>query len=137
MEPIEGLRFLASLPLAGTGRTEGGKKTQPFNRFHSRLFIHGGPYSCICITCARSYPILSHYSHSPHVDVLSSASNIHNLSVAVGRDSALTSRTRQRYPGLASSGSRIFGFTRLHEASRLESTELSKNIPVRFHAVHF
>ena len=36
---IEGLRFLASLPLAGTGRTEGGEKTQPFNRFHSRLFI--------------------------------------------------------------------------------------------------
>ena len=39
MEAIEGLRFLASLPLAGTGRTEGGEKTQPFNRFHSRLFI--------------------------------------------------------------------------------------------------
>ena len=38
MEAIEGLRFLASLPLAGTGRTEGGEKTQPFNRFHSRLF---------------------------------------------------------------------------------------------------
>ena len=39
MEAIEGLCFPASLPLAGTGRTEGGKKTQPFNRFHSRLFI--------------------------------------------------------------------------------------------------
>ena len=39
MEAIEGLRFLASLPLAGTGRTEGGEKTQPFNHFHSRLFI--------------------------------------------------------------------------------------------------
>ena len=38
MEAIEGLRFLASLPLAGIGRTEGGEKTQPFNRFHSRLF---------------------------------------------------------------------------------------------------
>ena len=38
MEAIEGLRFLASLPLAGTGRTEGGVKTQPLNRFHSRLF---------------------------------------------------------------------------------------------------
>ena len=38
MEAIEGLRFLASLPLAGTGRTKGGEKTQPFNRFHSRLF---------------------------------------------------------------------------------------------------
>ena len=38
MEVIEGLRFLASLPLAGTGRTEGGEKTQPFKRFHSRLF---------------------------------------------------------------------------------------------------
>ena len=36
---IEGLRFLASLHLAGTGQTEGGEKTQPFNRFHSRLFI--------------------------------------------------------------------------------------------------
>ena len=35
MEVIEGLRFLASLPLAVTGRTEGGEKTQPFNRFHS------------------------------------------------------------------------------------------------------
>ena len=39
MEAIEGLRFLASYSLAGTGRTEGGEKTQPFNRFHSRLFI--------------------------------------------------------------------------------------------------
>ena len=39
MEAIEGLRFLASLPLAGTGRTEGGEKMQPFNHFHSRLFI--------------------------------------------------------------------------------------------------
>ena len=38
MEAIEGLRFLASLPLASTGRTEGGQKTQPFNRFHSCLF---------------------------------------------------------------------------------------------------
>ena len=38
MEAIEGLRFLASLPLASTGRTEGGEKTQPFNRFHSHLF---------------------------------------------------------------------------------------------------
>ena len=38
MEAIEGLRFLVSLPLAGTGRTEGGEKTQPFNRFYSRLF---------------------------------------------------------------------------------------------------
>ena len=38
MEAIEGLHFLASLPLAGTGWTEGGEKTQPFNRFHSRLF---------------------------------------------------------------------------------------------------
>ena len=40
MEAIEGLRFLASLPLAGTGRTKGGEKTQPFNHFHSRLFTH-------------------------------------------------------------------------------------------------
>ena len=38
MEAIEGLRFLASLPLDGTGRTEAVEKTQPFNRFHSRLF---------------------------------------------------------------------------------------------------
>ena len=38
MEAIEGLHFLASLLLAGTGLTEGGEKTQPFNRFHSRLF---------------------------------------------------------------------------------------------------
>ena len=39
MEAIEGLCFLASLPLASTGWTKGGEKTQPFNRFHSRLFI--------------------------------------------------------------------------------------------------
>ena len=39
MEAIEGLRFLASLPLAGTGRTEGGQKTQPFNHFHSHPVI--------------------------------------------------------------------------------------------------
>ena len=38
MEAIKGLRFLASLPLAGTGRTEGDEKMQPFNSFHSRLF---------------------------------------------------------------------------------------------------
>ena len=37
-EAIEGLRFLAFLPLYRTGRTEGGEKMQPFNRFHSRLF---------------------------------------------------------------------------------------------------
>ena len=36
-EAIERLRFLASLPLAGTGRSEAGEKTQPFNRFQSRL----------------------------------------------------------------------------------------------------
>ena len=36
-DAIERLRFLASLPLAGTGQREGGKKTQPFNRFQSRL----------------------------------------------------------------------------------------------------
>ena len=39
MEAIEGLHFLASLSLAGTGRIEGGKKTQPCNRFRSRLFM--------------------------------------------------------------------------------------------------
>ena len=33
-EAIEGLRFLASLPLAGAGR----EKMQPFNCFLSRLF---------------------------------------------------------------------------------------------------
>ena len=38
MEVIEGLRFLASLPLAGTGRTKGGEKMQPLKRFYSRLF---------------------------------------------------------------------------------------------------
>ena len=38
-EVMEGLRFLASLPLAGTGQREGGEKTQPFNRFQSRLGI--------------------------------------------------------------------------------------------------
>ena len=38
IEATEGLHFLASLPLAGTGRTEGGEKTQHFKRFHSRLF---------------------------------------------------------------------------------------------------
>ena len=38
IELIEGLRFLASLLLACTGRTEGGEKIQPFKRFKSRLF---------------------------------------------------------------------------------------------------
>ena len=38
-EAIERLCFLASLPLAGTGQREGGKKKQPFNRFQSRLGI--------------------------------------------------------------------------------------------------
>ena len=48
MEAIEGLRFLVSLPLAGTGRTEGGKKTQPFNRFH------GGPIrACRLFQCRK------------------------------------------------------------------------------------
>ena len=45
MEVIEGLRFLASLLFAGTGRTEGGEKTQPFKRFHSRLFMYT-TYEC-------------------------------------------------------------------------------------------
>ena len=35
LEAIERLRFLASFPLLGTGKREGGKKTQPFNRFAS------------------------------------------------------------------------------------------------------
>ena len=47
MEAIEGLRFLASLPLAGTGRTEGGEKTQPFYRFHSRLFTQFSVAACL------------------------------------------------------------------------------------------
>ena len=38
-EAIEGLRFLASLPLAGTGR----EKMQPFNWLHSRLFTRRIP----------------------------------------------------------------------------------------------
>ena len=33
-------RFLASPPFAGTGWTEGGEKSQPFNRFHSRLLLY-------------------------------------------------------------------------------------------------
>ena len=40
-EAIERLHFLASLPLAGIGQREGGKKTQPFNRYQSRLGIAG------------------------------------------------------------------------------------------------
>ena len=36
-EAIEGLRFLASCPLAGTGWREGGEKTQPLNRLQSCL----------------------------------------------------------------------------------------------------
>ena len=35
LEAIERLCFLASFPLPGTGKREGGKKTQPFNRFAS------------------------------------------------------------------------------------------------------
>ena len=33
LEAVERLCFLASFPLPGTGKREGGKKTQPFNRF--------------------------------------------------------------------------------------------------------
>ena len=36
MEAIEGLCFLASLPLAGTGHTKGGEKTQPCSQFIGR-----------------------------------------------------------------------------------------------------
>ena len=35
LEAIERLHFLASFPLPGTGKREGGEKTQPFNRFAS------------------------------------------------------------------------------------------------------
>ena len=35
MEAIERLRFLASFGLPSNGKRKGGKKTQPFNRFHS------------------------------------------------------------------------------------------------------
>ena len=35
MEAIERLRFLASFGPPGTGKKKGGKKMQPFNRFHS------------------------------------------------------------------------------------------------------
>ena len=40
MEAIERLRFLASFGPPSTGKRKGGKKTQPFNRFHS----HPGNY---------------------------------------------------------------------------------------------
>ena len=39
-DAIERLHFVASLPLASTGQREGGEKTQPFNRFQSRLGTH-------------------------------------------------------------------------------------------------
>ena len=45
MEAIEGLCFLAPLPVTSTGWTEGGEKTQPFNCFHSRLFTYVIPPS--------------------------------------------------------------------------------------------
>ena len=54
MEAIEGLCFLASLPLAGTGQTEGGEKTQPFNRFHSRLFAWLDKCPRILLSCFRA-----------------------------------------------------------------------------------
>ena len=38
LEAIERLRFLASFPLPGTGKREGGEKTQPFNCFASHPF---------------------------------------------------------------------------------------------------
>ena len=56
-EAIERMRFLASLPLAGTGQREGGKKMQPFNRFQSGLgrFCgqRGGRASKIAKLCGR------------------------------------------------------------------------------------
>ena len=39
LEAIERLRFLASFPLTGTGKREGGEKTQPFNCFPSHLVM--------------------------------------------------------------------------------------------------
>ena len=39
LEEIERLRFLASFPLPGTGKREGGEKKQPFNRFPPHLVI--------------------------------------------------------------------------------------------------
>ena len=40
LEAIEGLRFLASFPLPSTGKSKGGKKTQPFNRFASHPVMY-------------------------------------------------------------------------------------------------
>ena len=37
LEAMERLRFLASFPLPGTGKREGGEKKQPFNRFPAHL----------------------------------------------------------------------------------------------------
>ena len=45
MDPIERLRFLASLPRAGAGR----EKTQPFNWIHSRLFTPNLTAIFICL----------------------------------------------------------------------------------------
>ena len=39
-EAIERLRFLASFPLADTGKREEGEKTQPFNRSPPHLELH-------------------------------------------------------------------------------------------------
>ena len=59
LEVIERLRFLDSLPLAGTGQREGGEKTQPFNRFQSRL---GSPNFVTVLNGKIPYPVLvQHY----------------------------------------------------------------------------
>ena len=39
LDAIERLRFLASFPLPGTGKREGGEKTQPFSHFPSHLVM--------------------------------------------------------------------------------------------------
>ena len=50
LEAIERLRFLASFPLPGTGKREGGEKIQPFNRFASHpVIILSGKLAYLCI----------------------------------------------------------------------------------------
>ena len=76
-EAIERLRFLASLPLAGTGQMEGGEKTQPFYCFQSRLGTTEDQTSLMC-TC-RGIALARRLLHPVSLDWVNLIKNPLNL----------------------------------------------------------
>ena len=118
-EAIEGLHFLASLPLAGAGR----EKTQPFNRFHSRLLTMWGHRMLYRKWNNAVQPSAAHSAHFPfpvrnhmslHGSVISGTAKI-NLTAA----SEMSLHLRALQAGWPLFGTTLWGVKFIHQTSCL------------------